>query len=74
VKHGLVKRVRDYPWSTFHRFVKEGEYDLYWGGADPCPEATGPGWERSASTLVGLAPLDPPYATTQEHSRPWWLR
>jgi len=45
VKHGLVKRVQDYPWSTFHRFVKEGEYDLDWGGTDPCPDATGPGWE-----------------------------
>jgi putative transposase len=45
VKHGLVKRVRDYPWSTFPRFVKEGEYDLDWGGTDPCPDATGPGWE-----------------------------
>jgi putative transposase len=45
VKHGLVKRVRDYPWSTFHRFVKEGEHDLDWGGTDPCPDATGPGWE-----------------------------
>ena len=45
VKHGLVQRVRDYPWSTFHRFVKEGEYDLDWGGTDPCPDATGSGWE-----------------------------
>ncbi len=45
VKHGLVKRVTDYPWSTFHRFVKEGEYDPDWGGHDPCPDATGPGWE-----------------------------
>jgi putative transposase len=45
VKHGLVKRVKDYPWSTFHRFVKEGEYDLDWGGTDPAPDAVGPGWE-----------------------------
>jgi len=37
VKHGLVTRVRDYPWSTFHRFVRLGEYDLDWGGENPCP-------------------------------------
>ena len=40
-----VKRVKDYPWSTFYRFVKEDEYDSDWGGTDPCPDATGPGWE-----------------------------
>ena len=37
VKHRLVARVNDYPWSTFHRFVRLGEYDLSWGGEDPCP-------------------------------------
>lgn len=37
-KHGLVKRVRDYPWSTFHRFVRAGEYGPNWGGADPCAD------------------------------------
>ena len=31
VKHGLVKRVRDYPWSTFHRYVKLGIYPQHWG-------------------------------------------
>jgi putative transposase len=36
-KHGLVKRVRDWPWSTFHRFVTEGQYEIDWGGTDPCP-------------------------------------
>ena len=34
VKHRLVKRVRDWPWSTFHRFVKLGQYDINWGGSD----------------------------------------
>jgi putative transposase len=38
VKHGLVERVQDYPWSTFHRFVRAGDYDLDWGRVDPCPE------------------------------------
>jgi len=45
VKHSQVQRVKDYPWSTFHRFVKEGEYDPNWGASDPCPDAIGPGWE-----------------------------
>ena len=32
VKHGLVKRVRDWPYSTFHRCVKNGDYPPDWGG------------------------------------------
>ncbi len=35
-KHGLVSRVRDWPYSSFHRFVEQGEYELDWGGTDPC--------------------------------------
>ena len=31
VKHGLVSKVVDWPWSTFHRYVKEGVYDENWG-------------------------------------------
>src|SRR5262249_50405360 len=27
VKHGIVARVADYPWSSFHRFVDRGMYD-----------------------------------------------
>ncbi|WP_047817265.1 REP-associated tyrosine transposase [Rhodopirellula islandica] len=34
-KHDLVSRVRDYPFSSFHRFVEEGLYELDWGGSDP---------------------------------------
>ncbi len=34
VKHGLVPRVRDYPWSSFHRFVELGHYDIDWGDMD----------------------------------------
>ena len=26
VKHGLVQDVEDWPWSTYHKFVKEGFY------------------------------------------------
>lgn len=44
-KHGLVARVKDYPWSTFRRFVQQGEYDEEWGGTDPCPNWDAPEWE-----------------------------
>lgn len=32
VKHGLVKKVVDWQWSTFHQYVKMGVYDQDWGG------------------------------------------
>ncbi|MBG0841024.1 REP-associated tyrosine transposase [Ectopseudomonas toyotomiensis] len=32
VRHGLVPRVADWPWSSFHRLVKEGVYPADWGG------------------------------------------
>jgi len=32
VKHGWVKRVRDWPYSSFHRYVQLGLYPLDWGG------------------------------------------
>lgn len=32
VKHGHVKRVQDWPYSTFHRYVKEGIYPVDWAG------------------------------------------
>jgi putative transposase len=31
VKHGLVARVADWPYSTFHRYVREGLYPQNWG-------------------------------------------
>jgi putative transposase len=31
VKHGLVRDVDDWPWSTYHKYVKEGFYS---GGGD----------------------------------------
>jgi putative transposase len=34
-KHQLVTRVRDWPWSSFHRFVAEGHYQIDWGGDEP---------------------------------------
>ena len=34
VKHGLVRRVRDWPYSTFYRLVEQGVYPLDWAGGD----------------------------------------
>jgi putative transposase len=41
VKHGHVMRVRDWPYSTFHRFVQEGKYPLDWAGGDEADFAVG---------------------------------
>ncbi|GGO82002.1 transposase [Marinobacterium nitratireducens] len=30
VKHGLVSQAREWPYSSFHRFVKQGYYSLDW--------------------------------------------
>nr|WP_315481612.1 hypothetical protein [uncultured Undibacterium sp.] len=32
VKHGLVKTVNEWSWSSFHRLVKEHFYPSNWGG------------------------------------------
>jgi len=34
-KHKIAARVRDYPWSSFHRFVEAEQYDINWGGSQP---------------------------------------
>ena len=34
VKHGLVRNVRDWPFSTFHRYVRQGIYTLDWGESE----------------------------------------
>jgi putative transposase len=33
MKHGLVRRVADWPYSTFHRLVSEGVYSEDWAGS-----------------------------------------
>lgn len=33
-KHGLVTRVADWPFSTFHRLVDEGLYPVDWAGVE----------------------------------------
>jgi putative transposase len=32
VKHGLVSQVSDWPFSSFHRYVREGALSADWGG------------------------------------------
>ncbi|GAA5164129.1 REP-associated tyrosine transposase [Viridibacterium curvum] len=32
VKHGLVERVEDWQWSSFHRYVQQGTYAKDWTG------------------------------------------
>ena len=32
VKHGLVRSVADWPWSSFHRCVRQGVYPAVWAG------------------------------------------
>lgn len=34
VKHGHVKQVGDWPYSTFHRYVAVGIYPVDWGGGE----------------------------------------
>ena len=31
VKHKLVEQVHEWPWSSFHRYVRLGEYERGWG-------------------------------------------
>ena len=34
VKHGYVTRVMDWPYSSFHRYVHLGIYNLEWAAED----------------------------------------
>jgi putative transposase len=43
-KHGLVDRVRDWQWSSFHRFVELGHYDIDWGGTAPTSLSANDDW------------------------------
>ena len=33
VKHNLVKSVKAWEYSSFHKFVKQGLYDINWGSS-----------------------------------------
>jgi putative transposase len=45
LKHGLVTSVRDWRWSSFHRYLRLGEYAYDWGSVDPCPNWNQPEFE-----------------------------
>jgi putative transposase len=34
VKHGLVETVAAWPWSSFHRYMRDGYYPEDWGGGN----------------------------------------
>ncbi len=34
VKHGYVKNVKDWQYSSFHKFLKLQNYDINWGSAN----------------------------------------
>ena len=36
IKHGLVERVCDWPYSSFHRCVRQGWYDVNWASGGEC--------------------------------------
>ncbi len=44
VRHDLVTRVRDWPWSSFHRYVRNGHYDPDWGGYQDVPSGSNSGF------------------------------
>jgi putative transposase len=47
VKHGYVKNVRDWPYSTFHRYVELGVYPEDWANAPELElDISEPGCER----------------------------
>ena len=43
-KHGCASNIRDWAWSSFHRYVRLGEYTLDWGADDPTPNYNAPEW------------------------------
>ncbi len=45
VKHGLVARPVEYPWSTFQKFVDLGEYTPDWGTGHVTSEVPGAEWD-----------------------------
>ena len=43
-KHGFVKNIRDWRWSSFSRYVALGQYEIDWGATDPTPGYDEPEW------------------------------
>lgn len=47
VKHGHALRVRDWPYSSFHRYVREGVLPEAWGGGDDAEDSAAFGERHS---------------------------
>ena len=45
VKHGLAANVRDWSWSSFHRYVESGDYPPDWGSGPPA-DLPGAEWDK----------------------------
>ena len=71
-KHRYVANVRDWPWSSFHRFVTMGEYTPDQGPDDPVPAYDDPAVGRtSRSRLWWGSPLaGSTLRTANKDSRP----
>jgi len=41
VKHGLVEKPRDWPWTSLHRLMEMGKYPAEWGEYVKIPEGIG---------------------------------
>jgi len=41
VKHGLIQRARDWPWTSLHRLQAEGIYPVDWGEGVEIAEGIG---------------------------------
>jgi putative transposase len=54
VKHGFVERVRDWPWSTFHRYVKAGVLTEDWAGDGEDAEGSESFGERADRDVVRM--------------------
>jgi hypothetical protein len=66
LKHGLARRVRNWPHSTFHRLVEEGIYTADWAGGDE--DLLGYENQHTAQCPLVIAPYDiAPYAG-------WWCK
>jgi putative transposase len=60
VKHGYVTRVRDWPYSSFHRMVKLGVYPEDWAGR--CLQSRWEVWRTAVNIrggAMGFAVLNP---------------
>ena len=59
IKHGYVTRTADWLWSSFHRYVKAGIYEIDWLGGD----------EDYAGNNGGWCVLDAPYRLSHYRAR-----